>query len=212
MEQRTLKPLAVGQIPAFIDTQRLSEDVSRLRQMALDEGADEAAIISAKAVVFSPEVKARADADDGNPSIHWPLNYPKDDIREAVNAYQAGVFFQLHADQDMPDYGGGPIQDENHKNLFFKVADIVSRIESAAFYLGYHLVIGLTSGNCKSIFCADEKRCRALIKGQKCRQPYKGRPSLPAAGIDALKMAQNLNFTLPAGKTGLIAAGLVMIA
>ncbi len=212
MEQRTPKPLAVRQIPAFIDSQRLSADLNRLRQMAVDEGADEAATISAKEVVFSRDVKARADADDGNPSIHWPLSYPKDDIREAVDAYQAGVFFLLHADQGMPDYGGGPIPDESHRNLYFKVADIVSKIESAAFYLGYHLVIGLASGNCKSIFCADEKRCLALIKGQKCRQPYKGRPSLPAAGIDALKMARNVNFTLPAGNTGPVAAGLVMIA
>jgi hypothetical protein len=212
MEQRTAKPLAVRQIPAFIDREKLDEDLNRLRQMALDEGADEAAIISAKDVIFSLEVKSRADADDRRPSIHWPLHYPKDSIEDAVAAYQTGLFFQIYTGPDMPDYGGGPIPDETHRMLYFKTADIVSRVESAAFYLGRHLVIGLTSGNCKSIFCADEKRCAALIKGQKCRQPYKGRPSLSAAGIDGLMMAKNLNFTLPAAKTTPILAGLVMVA
>ena len=204
-------PAQVREIPAFLDDQRLSEDLDALIRMALTEGASKAAIVNAEDIRFDPGIKAKANQDNAFASIHWPLDYPKDDILEAVSAYRKGLFFQIVPDSDLPAYGGGPISDEKHRNLYFKVADIVSRTESAAFYLGYHLVIGLATGNCRSIFCADEKRCAAMIRGTKCIHPYKGRPSLEAVGIDARALARNLNFTLPEGDAAPLLAGLVLI-
>lgn len=204
-------PAHVRQIPAHLDTQKRDEDLNVLVRTALDAGAGQAAIINAENVRIHPDIKSKSDADNAFPSIHWPLNYPKDDILDAVSAYQKGLFFQVIPDSDLPAYGGGPISDEDHRALYFKVSDIVSRIESEAFYMGYHLVIGLSSGNCRSIFCADEKRCAAMIKGTRCIHPYKGRPSLEAVGIDARELAEKSNFTLPADKSAPILAGLVLI-
>ena len=204
-------PPNVRKIPAFSDDQRLGEDLDALIRMMRDDGASQAAIVNVEDISFDPGIKTKAEQDNAFASIHWPLDYPKDDILEAVAAYRKGLFFQILPDAGLPAYGGGPISDENHRKLYFKVADIVSRTESAAFYLGYHLVIGLGTGNCRSIFCADEKRCAAMIRGKKCIHPYKGRPSLEAVGIDARALAGNLNFTLPTGDAAPLLAGLVLI-
>ena len=212
MEKIHQKPLEVRQIPSFVDKQKLEEDLTVLCRTAIDMGADEAAIIDAKAVVINKDIKTKADKDTGYASIHWPLIYPKDSLEEALGAYEKGIFFQLARPKTMPSYGGGPIDDVNHRVLYFKVADIVTRIESRAFYMGYHLVLGFGAGNCRSIFCADKKRCNAMIRGHVCIQPYKSRPSLEAIGIDAVALALKTEFKLPENKPDALLAGLVMIS
>jgi len=211
MQQGFSKPSVVRQISPHIIQEKLNEDLDSLLQLALTGGASEATIISSADVIFDREKRSRANADDGYPSIHWPLDYPKDSVEEAIRAYQSGLFFQVAPGSDMPDYGGGPIPDLSHRERYFKVSEIVTHVESTAFYMAYHLVIGFAAGNCRSIFCADEKRCRAMLKGRTCIQPYKGRPSLAAAGIDTFTMAKNLKFKLPAHQTDPLLAGLVMI-
>ena len=212
MEQRHEKPVEVRQIPAYVNPQKLEEDLSTLRQLARALGAYDAAIINAAEVIINEDIKVKADQAHDYPSIHWPLVYPKDSLKEALEAYEKGLFFQLLPPKDMPDYGGGPIADEHHKALYFKVADIVTHIESRAFYMGYHLVLGFATGNCRSVFCADKKRCRAMIRGHVCIQPYKSRPSLEAMGIDALAIAKTAKFKLLENHTKPLLAGLVMVS
>ena len=212
MEQRHQKPLEVRQIPAYVDPQKRDEDLTALCRMAKDLGADDAVIINAGDVIIDEDIKVKASLEDGHPSIHWPLVYPKDSLAEALGAYDKGLFFQLRPPENMPGYGGGPIPDEHHRDLYFKVSDIVTQVESRAFYMGYHLVLGFAAGNCRSIFCADKKRCSAMIRGHKCLQPYKSRPSLEAIGIDAFTMAKTAKFKLPENKTNSLLAGLVMIS
>jgi predicted metal-binding protein len=211
MTQRSA-PNEVRKITAYIDQKQLGEDLKSLLQITVNEGAGLAAIINAKDVIFDSEIKAQADEDDSFPSIHWPLKYTKDNIEDAISAYEKGIFFQVLPDSEMPSYGGGPISNEKHRMLYFKVFDIAAKIESTAFYLGYHLAVGLGSGNCRSIFCAEEKRCSAMIKGAKCIHPYKGRPSLEAVGINASLMMKNLDFKLTIGKNQQALAGIVLIA
>lgn len=205
-------PAGVRKIPAMVEPEKLEQDLRGLVGRAIEKGASHAAVVDAKDIRFDPEIKAGTDRDDGFSSIHWPLEYPKDDILEAVAAYRKGVFLQILPDSHVPDYGGGPIFDAHHRNMYFRVSDIVSGIESAAFYLGYHLVIGLAAGNCRSIFCPDEKRCAAAIRGGRCIHPYRGRPSLSAVGINARALAEKSGFPVPDGKTTAILAGLVLVS
>ena len=169
-------------------------------------------LIQSEDVIFNPEVRARVAADNGYPSVHWPLDYPNDNLEDAIRAFQMGVLFRIDAGKDMPLYGGGPIENEDHRKVFLRVYEIVTLLESAAFYRGYHLATGLAAGNCRSIFCAEEKRCWPMVKGRACIHPNIGRPSMVAAGIDTRAMAEKLGWTLPADEKNGPVAGLVMVA
>ncbi len=205
------KPQDVRQILPQIDPEQFKKDLEVLRNKALKAGAADATIISVFDVVFNQEVSASINADNKFPSLHWPLNYPAESVEEAVRLYQRGVFLRMATDPKMPDYGGGPIADPAHRQMYFRVYEIVTLLESTAFYMGYHLTIGLAVGNCRSIFCADEKRCWGMIKGKACLHPYKGLPSMEAVGIDAMAMARKLKWKLPRDKAAPLLAGLVMV-
>ena len=61
--------------------------------------------------------------------------------------------------------------------------EIVSKLESAAFYDGHYLAVGFGAGSCFSSLCDPKTGCQAL-KGETCRFPIKARPSMEAVGMD----------------------------
>ena len=177
------KPARVSRIQPRLDRVRLLEDLAELRSRARANGADQAEIIQAADISPSPELLDRVRAGADYSSIHWPAYYPRDDFEPALKAYQAGILLGVEVDPDMPDYGGGPIADPLHAKAYHLVYELTALIESACFYRGYHLALGLAAGNCRAVFCSGEKSCRAAVKGRACRHPYKARPSLEAMGL-----------------------------
>jgi len=201
----------VRRIPAQRDPIEVRKDLQTLRKRAIALGASDAAVISGSDVVFSKVLQKRVAADKRLPSVHWPLDYPKDDLEAAIKAYQNGVFFRVKGDARMPDYGGGQVSDPNHRERMQRVYEIATVLESESFYMGYHLAVGFATGNCRAIFCAEESSCWAAVKGRKCVQPYKGRPSMEAAGIDPVAMAKAVKWGLPKREGAPLLAGLVMV-
>jgi len=206
------KPDIVRQIVAEIDPDQLARDLEALKNKSIGIGAMEAVVVRKEDIIFNPGILERIGEDNSFASIHWPLSYPKDDIQEAIGAYEWGIFFKMETDEDFPDYGGGRISDENHLQAYKKVYEISTAIESTGFYMGYHLSLGLAVGNCRSVFCPDEKRCWPMIKGRACIRPNMGRPSVESAGIDAAAMARNLKMKVDEKARCPILSGLVMIA
>lgn len=205
------KPENVRPIAPKNDLDDLKLNLEILSGKARRSGAEDTAIIAPTDIVFSAAALDRVTSDDRYPSVHWPLHYPNDDIKEAMHAYRYGLFFRLAAAPGMPDYGGGPIYDSVHRQFFVRLYETITLVESACFYLGYHLAIGLATGNCRSVFCRNEKRCPPLVKGKGCIHPNKGRPSMEAVGINAGEMAQRLNWNGLETDKGPLLAGLVMI-
>jgi predicted metal-binding protein len=205
------RPAEVRQIPAAVDTARLPADIEKLKNQALSDGASDSAIVNHTEIIFNPDLLKKVASDNNFPSVHWPLVYPKDEIREAIDAFEWAVFFRMPVDNAMPDYGGGPVSDEAHRRIFSKTYQIVTDLESTAFYMGYHLAIGLAAGNCRAVFCGDEKRCPPMYKGQACVRPNAGRPSMESAGIDAVAIAKHLNWKMPKDASYPVLAGLVLI-
>ncbi len=205
------KPDVIRRITTEVDPAQLMQDLDGLILKAVGLGASDAAVIQKKDIIFNGDISKRVAADNAYPSIHWPLDYPKDDVQEAILLYEYGIFFCMKMDADFPSYGGGPITDENHRKTFLKIYEIATAIESSAFYMGYHLSLGLGAGNCRAVFCWDEKRCWPMIKGKTCVHPNMGRPSLEAAGIDAVEMAKKIQWNLNQNTPCPILAGLVMI-
>ncbi|MBC2715502.1 MAG: hypothetical protein HF978_09345 [Desulfobacteraceae bacterium] len=211
MTNLSVKPEVVRRVHSYIDPGQLALDLETLRGKCLQSGASDAAVIQKETIVFNTEILKKVASDNQFPSIHWPLNYPKDDLEEAINAYQWAVFFKIDVDDTFIDYGGGPIAGDTHRKLFEKIYEIVTIVESSGFYMGYHLSLGLGAGNCRAVFCPDEKRCWPMLKGKTCIRPNMGRPSMEAAGIDASAVAEKLNWFLPGNNSFPILAGLVLI-
>ena len=132
-------------------------------------------------------------------------------MEEAIRSYQWAIFFRMKTDDKFPNYAGGPIPDNAHRQVFVRLYEIVAEIESTGFYRGYHLSLGLAAGNCRSIFCSEEKRCWPMIKGRACVRPNMGRPSMEAAGIDAVAIAKKLNWQISENAPCQILAGIVLI-
>lgn len=203
--------IKVRKVPPRIDEKQLNTDLKFLRQEAKDNGAVNVAIIDKDAIIFNAKLAERCRKTSFI-SYHWPVNYPNDSVKEAVLAFQRTIFFRVAHDKDMPEFQGDPIPDENYRKIYLQVYEIATLIESTAFYMGYHLALGFAAGNCRSIFCPDDRRCIAMLNGQACRQPYRGRPSMEAAGIDARAMARKLGWkNVPTLKNG-FPSGIVLIA
>ncbi len=205
------KPENVKQIAAQDDPGVLQKNLSLLCEKAKQAGAIDAVVVDSDQIVFSPATIENVKSNDRYPSIHWPLTYPNDDIIEAILAYQYGIFFRVSTIPGMPDYGGGPVDDIDHRNIYILLYDLVTMIESACFYSGYHLAMGLATGNCRSVFCSDEKRCWPMLKGRSCVRPNKGRPSMESVGIDSRAMAINVNWNSPENEKMPLLAGLIMV-
>lgn len=78
--------------------------------------------------------------------------------------------------------------------VYKKVFEIVSAIESVAFYDGYYLSVGFAAGSCKSTYCY--KVDCSVLKNERCRHELKVRPSMEAVGIDAYKLATNVGWDM----------------
>lgn len=168
------------------DLERLRKDAEALCRQALKEGAESASVIACKDLRFRKGKRAgtvRAQAGE-RPSIHWPFpSYPLDSLKEALGRYRLAVVFRLQT----PKAGS-----EQGKAALEKLYRLVSNLESACFYKGYHLALGLASGNCREVFCSSERRCQAMIKGKPCLHPNKARLSIEACGLDPDALAASL--------------------
>jgi predicted metal-binding protein len=85
-------------------------------------------------------------------------------------------------------------------DAYKKMFELVSKIESAAFYDGYYLATGFAAGSCKSTFC--HKSACAVLQQEKCRYNLIARPSMEAVGMDCFALAASLGWQiLPIGSS-----------
>ncbi|MEW5735081.1 MAG: DUF2284 domain-containing protein [Thermodesulfobacteriota bacterium] len=191
-EQATHKRVHVRRINEKLDTLQLAADLAQLVSKARELGADAACILKGKDFAYVSAPIAAAPLSKNLASAHWPLAFPHDPVPAAAKAFNRAVFFRVPTPAGMPDYGHEMITEPAHRAPYEKCYEITQKLESEAFYLGYHLAVGFAAGHCRFVYCAAEKRCAATIKGRPCRHPYKARPSLLAAGLDAAAMAGKL--------------------
>ncbi len=99
------------------------------------------------------------------------------EFREALQDYKKAFLVVLRE----------PIDEiENYRVEFhaeLKLAEIVSRLELAAFKLGCYQALGLTVGGCK--LCPE-----CTPPGEPCRHPFRARPSPEGFGIDITQLAR----------------------
>jgi predicted metal-binding protein len=158
---------------------RLDSMLESLQKLCIDGGAHACAAIDCEDLPFTGGAAGLQDVSSEEKSIFWPVpRFPRDSIEDALRLYQKAVVFGLNLDAG-----------DSRADAMKKIYDIANRVESACFYGGYHLAIGLAVGNCKEVFCAEERKCQALTVGKPCLYPLRSRPSIEACGLDLVVIA-----------------------
>jgi predicted metal-binding protein len=172
------------------DEKQVQAFLKALCELAVKEGADDARAIDCRPLPFAGREEKPPEAPPEKRSRHWPVPlYPKDDFLPALRAFGHAVVFRV-------DTGRGAT-DQGRRESLLKVYAIAMKLESAGFYGGYHLALGLAAGNCREVFCAGEEKCRALKRGSSCRHPLKARVSMEACGLDVSKIAARAGWAAP---------------
>jgi predicted metal-binding protein len=183
----------VARIPVRRDRSRVQKDLKELCTKATELGARDARILNARDIAAARLTgrEKRYVVTDEEKSIHWPDPlYPNDDIVGAIAHYQWAILFRVDIDQGATGEQRRPVPGSARWQASEKVFRIAASIESQCFYKGYHLALGLADSNCRDVYCHEERRCWAMIKGRACIHPYKARPPLEVCGLDPLALVQ----------------------
>lgn len=181
---------------------QLEQLLESLFELAANEGADACATIECKDLAFEELPADTQEVPAEERSIFWPrVRFPIDSIQNAIRRYGRAVVFRVNIESR-----GSPDSPEEEQKKVYKIAGLM---ESACFYGGYYLSIGLAAGNCMDVFCGSEEGCQALGMGKPCLHPLRARPSIKACGLDPEEIATNAGWKDYSDKTFL--TGMVLI-
>ena len=164
--------------------------------MAIDLGASAACHVPAASIPFDDRVTLKCAVPTCfgyNTSANCPPHAPAPDkMRGLAASYESAVVLRIDVAPEVIVRDRATIDRRvaAYKNVF----SMVAALESAAFYDGHYLSVGLAAGSCKSTFCHDVD-CAALA-GQKCRHSLLARPSMEAVGIDCFALAARLGWDI----------------
>ena len=174
-------------------------------RLAIESGASDAKIIKSDQVIIEHRVVAKCQipkCDSYGTNINCPPHTPSpQEMKIIVGEYKYAIFIRLILpSEEMTTYGktsglkgttGNPL----------KIFEIVSKVESEAYYDGYCFAMGFGGGGCKRAFCRDAE-CNAMTPGKGCRHGLKSRPSMEAVGMSAFTMATAAGWDIyPIGKS-----------
>jgi predicted metal-binding protein len=180
----------VERIAVDVSEAQLKDDLQRYKAEAIELGATRVEIVRAEDIVVEERVvmKCRVPRCFGyGVCAHCPPHAPKPaEMRDILKEYESAVFFikDVPSEVIVREEGNIPELIAAYQKIF----EIVSKIESMAFYDGHYLALGLAAGSCRHVYCGAQESCRAL-DGDICRFYFKARPSMEAVGIDVFKMA-----------------------
>ena len=197
-----MAPEQLGKIDPVRAAASLRSDAERYASLALGKGAAAASAVPAATVPFDDRVvmkcavpKCFGFSTCANCPPHAP---PVDRMRAVAAQYELALVVRLDVEASVLVRDRATILERvaAYKSVF----DIVGALESAAFYDGHYLSLGLAAGSCKSTFCHDLD-C-AVLGGQKCRHNLLARPSMEAVGIDCYRLAAGLGWDIyPVGSS-----------
>ncbi len=188
----------IRKIVEKVPDEQLLKDLEKYRQQALELGVTNAKIITTDMVLIDERVRAKCTTplcSSYGTNIHCPPNAPELDlIRKIVNKFRYALFIRIEIPSD--EATGNKIKNKKLRHpAYLRNYEIVSKIESAAFYDGYLLAVGLAGGPCKLYFCLD-KECSALVAGQPCRNALRARHSMEGVGMDVFTMAAKVGWEI----------------
>jgi predicted metal-binding protein len=190
MTTQEAAPTALGQ--AEIE-ETLRANLERYRQLALETGASEVAVIPANDVIVDERVRLKCLVPRclrAGETPNCPPHAPELDlIRKALDKFSWAVLFKCDVGP-LEEYapGRGKTKEEKRRVLSFhkQSSEVVYALERQAYKDGFHLAIGFGGGSCKDYLCQG-MICQFLDSGR-CRFPHRARPAMEAMGIDVIDL------------------------
>jgi predicted metal-binding protein len=174
----------------------LRSDAERYASLAVELGAAAARVTPAASVVIDDRVVLKCCVPKcfgyGACANCPPHSPPPEKMRAIVGQYEVAVALRVNVAPEVIVRDRATI--DERVAAYKSVSSIVGSLESAAFYDGHYLSVGLGAGSCKSTFCY-EVDCAVLAR-QKCRHNLVARPSMEAVGIDCYALAASLGWEI----------------
>lgn len=197
-------------------------DLKQLCETALANGAVGAKVLGVRGVVMDPRVRLKCMvptcANYGRNLMCPPNTMPMDEFAQVLKRYLHVIVVQYPIPLDqtfMERSKGKKLEDIYEGGEYFQrllkseteFMDILGSMEKTALELGYRFAAAFTGGPCR---LCDE--CVGQGSGERCRHPFRSRPSMEAMGIDVFLTAKNagLPFEIPA-KDRPVWTGMVLI-
>ena len=181
-----------------VSEDQAKKDLKKYRARALELGASDAKVVSAKDIVIDERVVAKC-AYPKCPGYGTNANCPPyamdiDRVRKVVDKFQYAIFVKIDVP---PEHTAGKETIKSNLSAPYrrKLAEIVAKIEAEAFYDGYHLALAFGGGSCKSLFCPDID-CIALEQGKGCPHRLKARSPMEGVGMDVYTMATKVGWNI----------------
>ncbi len=186
--------MTIAKITRDRNQANMPQDLERYCQYALKLGADEARVVDASRIPVEDAVafKCRVPRCFGYDSCaQCPPHAPQPaEIRQLLKGYSHGVFFVRRVSSKLLKLDRN---DKERKAAFRSILELVSKLESAAFYDGHYLAVGFSAGSCFSSLCDPKLGCQ-VMKGEKCRFPLKSRPSMEAVGMNVYNLIASFDW------------------
>jgi predicted metal-binding protein len=184
-------------------------DLEKLCEMAKSKGASGAAVMASRGVVMDPRVRLKCMvprcANFGHNLMCPPNVMSMEEFSKVLRKYLHTIVIQYPLPLDeafMEGAEGKRLEDIYEKGEYQKrmaeseraFTNLLGDLESEALRMGYRFATALTGGACK---LCDE--CVGQGSGERCRHPFRSRPSMEAMGIDVYLTAKNagLPFDIP---------------
>lgn len=199
LEKKALDPGITRALGRPVDKDTLEADLERYRRLALESGANAAAVISTSDVIVDERVRLKCVVPRclrAGETPNCPPYAPElDGVRRALARYSWALLLKSHLE---PIEGYAPVKGapkaEQRRTLLFhqKSSDAVCAVERQAYKDGYHLAMGLGGGSCKDYLCQGLV-CQFLDSGR-CRFPHRARPAMEALGIDVIHLVNKVGW------------------
>ena len=192
----------VRKIVEKVPDELLQQDLEKYRQRAIELGTTDAKIITNDMILIDERVRAKCIQPKcefyGTNANCPPHAIDLDLLRKIVNNFRYAIFIYLKVpSEEMCGTDWQKVATRSALKLF----KIVSKIESEAFYDGYHLALGFGSGPCILYFCQNQE-CTTLLSGQACRHSLRARSAMEGVGMDVFTMATKVGWDVyPIGGT-----------
>jgi predicted metal-binding protein len=189
-------------------------DLGKYCELASEMGASDCRVVEPSSIVVDERVRFKCAVPKCfgyDTCANCPPHAPSvEEVRGLLARFSKAVVMKLDVRPEAIVRDRETIEERAgaYKNMF----NLVSAVESAAFYDGHYLAVGFGAGSCKSTFC--HKSDCAVLKHEKCRHNLVARPSMEAVGIDCFALAASLGWEiLPIGSSARaesVTSGLLM--
>ena len=176
---------------------RLPGDLERYRKRALEIGAGQATVVKASEIPVDERVTLKCQIPRcfgyGVGAQCPPHTMTPAELRGLLEKYSWAVLFTVDVPPEVIVRDKATI--EERVAAYQGVYEIVSELESLAFYDGHYFAFGFGAGSCRHTFCGLHETCQAM-EGKRCRTSLRSRPSMEAVGIDVFRMVASAGWDI----------------